>query len=138
MKTFSLDTRLEQDTLPVADLDLCSVRLMNDARFPWLILVPALPDLEEIDQLDLDQRMQLLKEIGQCSHALRACVQVDKLNVGALGNIVRQLHVHVVARTQGDDAWPGPVWGSGTSRPYDRERASALVRALSGMLKPSP
>ncbi|KGI77322.1 HIT domain-containing protein [Oleiagrimonas soli] len=132
--TFTLDPRLEQDTLQLADLDLCRVRLMNDARFPWLILVPRAPGLTEIDQLDRTQRMQLLDEMERCGHALRACAAVDKLNIGALGNIVQQLHVHVVARTRGDEAWPGPVWGYGAPQRYTDTQADELLDLLAKQL----
>jgi diadenosine tetraphosphate (Ap4A) HIT family hydrolase len=135
---FALDPRLAADTLPLCDLDLCRVLLMNDARYAWLILVPRLQGLEEIDQLDAAQRTRLLDEIARCSDVLRSCVAVDKINVGALGNIVRQLHVHVVARRIGDAAWPGPVWGHGRAQPYPLQRAAEFTRALTGQLQRGP
>jgi diadenosine tetraphosphate (Ap4A) HIT family hydrolase len=119
----------------IADLPLSQLRLMDDARFPWLVLVPRIPGATEWIDLDDDRQTALLTEINRAAQALRTLAACDKLNIGALGNIVRQLHVHVVARRVGDAAWPGPVWGSGPAQPYGpaaREtRIHALQRALS-------
>lgn len=132
--SFILDARLESDTRLVASLALCDVRLMDDARFPWLVLVPRHHGLVEIADLPADEQPLLWQELNRASAALRAVAPCDKLNLGALGNIVRQLHVHVVARREGDAAWPGPVWGSGKAEPYTeealRERLEALRRIL--------
>ena len=127
---FTLDPRLAADTLPVAALGLSDLRLMNDRRFPWLILVPRRAGAAEIIDLADGDRAALLGEIVRASEALRAAAQCDKLNVGALGNIVRQLHIHVVARVAGDAAWPGPVWGSGTAIAYMPGEAGRLIAAL--------
>lgn len=129
---FELDARLAADTVFVADWPLCRALLMDDARFPWLVLVPRHAGLVELDDLDEDGRTRLMDEIQRAMKALRAIVACDKLNVGALGNIVRQLHMHVVARREGDAAWPGPVWGAGSRQPYapaDREVLLAHLRA---------
>ncbi|MDW2981003.1 MAG: HIT family protein [Rhodanobacter sp.] len=127
---FALDPRLAADTCPVAALPLCDVLLMNDARYPWLILVPRRAGLVEIADLDTGGQAALWQEVSRATAALRAVVRCDKLNLGALGNIVRQLHVHLVARVEGDAAWPGPVWGHGRSVAYDDDRAAALIAAL--------
>ena len=127
---FALDPRLAADTDPVGELPLCRVLLMNDARFRWLILVPRRAALAEIADLPADDRARLLEEAVQAGEALRATGEVDKLNIGALGNMVRQLHVHVVARRIGDAAWPGPVWGSGAALPRTPEERLALLAAL--------
>ena len=127
---FVLDPRLAADTHPVASLPLCDVRLMNDARYPWLILVPRRAGLVEITDLDAGEQAALWREVNRATAALRTVAPCDKLNLGALGNIVRQLHVHLVARIEGDAAWPGPVWGHGRSVAYDEDRAAALVAAL--------
>lgn len=127
---FALDARLAADTVPVASLPLCHVLLMDDARFPWLVLVPRRAGKVEIVDLDAQDQAQVWREVNQASLALRACGPCDKLNIGALGNIVRQLHIHVVARRAGDDAWPGPVWGCGTSTPYQEQARSTLVERL--------
>lgn len=127
---FVLDPRLAADSHPVARLDLCEARLMDDARFSWLVLVPQRPGLVEIADLTPSERTLLWHEVDRAGAALRAKVPCDKLNLGALGNVVRQLHVHVVARCEGDAAWPGPVWGSGVSRPYDPAGRDALAQRL--------
>jgi diadenosine tetraphosphate (Ap4A) HIT family hydrolase len=127
---FELDPRLAGDTVFVADWQLCRVLLMDDARFPWLVLVPRRAGLAEIDDLDEAGRTRLMHEIRHAMKTLRAIVECDKLNVGALGNIVRQLHVHVVARRANDAAWPGPVWGHGTAQRYQAETRDALVARL--------
>ncbi|OZB58233.1 MAG: diadenosine tetraphosphate hydrolase [Lysobacterales bacterium 13-68-4] len=127
---FALDPRLAGDSVPVIELPLCSVRLMNDARFAWLLLVPRRAATSEIHELDGIEQERLWREIRLASDALRAVAPCDKLNLGALGNIVRQLHVHVVARREGDAAWPGPVWGSGAAEPYAAPVRERLVAAL--------
>lgn len=127
---FVLDARLAGDSAPVIDLPLCSVRLMNDARFTWLLLVPRRAGMSEIHELDEPDQDQLWREVRLAARALRAVAPCDKLNLGALGNIVRQLHVHVVARVVGDAAWPGPVWGSGAAQPYHTSRLSKQVTEI--------
>ena len=127
---FTLDPRLAADTCPVASLPLCDVRLMNDARFPWLVLVPRRAGLVEIADLsDIDQAT-LWQEVNKVSAALRSVTLCEKLNLGALGNIVRQLHVHLVARREGDAAWPGPVWGHGHVECYSDHARRHLLESL--------
>jgi len=127
---FTLDPRLQADTRHVAMLPLCELRLMDDARYPWLVLVPRRTGMVEIADLAEAEQAQLWREANQAAAALRAVAPCDKLNLGALGNIVRQLHLHVVARTQDDAVWPGPVWGSGAAVPY---AAEALATRLSSL-----
>ena len=133
-RDFSLDPRLGADSCAVATLPLCEVRLMHDARYPWLILVPRQAGLVEISDFAAAEQTRLWQEVNQAAAALRAVAPCDKLNLGALGNIVRQLHVHVIARCIGDAAWPGPVWGYGAALAYTEtelaERRDALRRAL--------
>jgi diadenosine tetraphosphate (Ap4A) HIT family hydrolase len=117
MSDFVLDPRLAADSVFIADGPLSQVRLMDDMRFPWLVLVPRVADVTEWLELDGGQQRLLLTEINQAGHLIRAQDGVQKLNIGALGNIVRQLHVHLVGRHEGDAAWPGPVWGGGPARP---------------------
>ena len=117
---FALDQQLEADTEPVIWLGLCELRVMNDRRWPWLVLVPQRPTIEEIHDLTpLDQAM-LTFETNMVAQALKRLTGCTKINSGALGNVVRQLHVHIVARSEGDPAWPGPVWGYGMREPYKR------------------
>lgn len=127
---FEPDPRLAADSVLVADGPLSQLRLMDDARFPWLVLVPRLPAAEEWIDLDGAAQRLLLAEVNLAGRLLRSLGPVHKLNVGALGNIVRQLHVHVVARREGDAAWPGPVWGSGARVPYLPGPRDALVSSL--------
>ena len=117
---FELDARLEADSEPLMWLGLCELRVMNDRRWPWLLLIPQRPGVVEIHDLTpLDQAM-LTFESNMVAHALKKTTGCAKINSGALGNIVRQLHVHIVARSDGDPGWPGPVWGSGMREPYKR------------------
>ena len=126
-QSFKLDARLEADTLHVGDLPLSSVLLMDDARFPWLILVPRRPAITEIADLGETDALALMGEIRLATRVLLDLSSPDKVNVGALGNVVAQLHVHVVGRFRSDPAWPGPVWGHGTRSPYPAHAAAALV-----------
>ncbi|WP_306142538.1 HIT domain-containing protein [Roseibium sp. MMSF_3412] len=130
MTTFALNPRLEGDSLFVADLPLSSVRLMKDANYPWLLLVPRKSDLVEIIDLDDGDQMQLMREISLASTVLRNVTECEKLNVGALGNQVSQLHVHVIARFRDDSAWPGPVWGVVPPKDYEPDRADTLIGDL--------
>lgn len=132
--TFSLHPQLATDTVPVGDLPLSRVLLANDANYPWLILVPRRSALTEIIDLEENDQVQLLAEITATARALKAITECDKLNIAALGNVVAQLHVHVIARRQNDAAWPKPVWGAVPATTYalgERERlVDALRRAL--------
>lgn len=132
---FVLHPSLARDTVEVAHLPLCAVLLMKDRRFPWLILVPRREAVREICELPPEDRAVLIEEIARASEGLRRLFQPDKLNVGALGNIVPQLHVHVVARTAGDAAWPGPVWGSGPAEPYGERDLDALRDRLAAVFR---
>lgn len=134
MTSFELDPVLAGDTADLGSLGLCRVLLIRDARYPWLILVPQLAGLVEIGDLARDDRIRLMDEIEAISAALAELYAPDKINTGALGNIVRQLHIHIVARNEGDPAWPGPVWGHSPAVAYADEaleiRKSELRTAL--------
>jgi diadenosine tetraphosphate (Ap4A) HIT family hydrolase len=127
---FAPDPRLAADSHLVADGPLSQLRLMDDTRFAWLVLVPRRPGATEWVDLDGGAQRLLLAEVNRAAALLRATGPCDKLNVGALGNIVRQLHVHVVARTEGDAAWPGPVWGSGPMVRFAPQALADRVRQL--------
>ena len=133
--TWSLHRQLEADTVFVGDLPLSRVLAMTDANYPWLLLVPRRPRASELADLDTAGQGQLMAEITQVSRALKTIAPCDKLNVAALGNIVPQLHVHVIARRTGDPAWPRPVWGVTAPKPYAPDAltrfTSALQRGLS-------
>jgi diadenosine tetraphosphate (Ap4A) HIT family hydrolase len=136
---FSLDPAFPPTSQPLGDLRLCHVRLQSDARFPWLVLVPRRAGAVELEDLSGDDRDFLFDEVLRCGVAVRAVGEalgrpVEKLNVGQLGNITRQLHIHVVGRRGDDDAWPGPVWGSGTAEPYSAaELATAIAMAQASL-----
>jgi len=124
---FSLHPRLAADTFVVGDFALCRLLLMNDAQYPWFILVPRREGVREIYQLAEADQQQLLRESAALSRAAMDAFAGEKLNVAALGNVVPQLHLHHVVRYAGDPAWPKPVWGAQPARPYtDRERSDRL------------
>jgi len=131
---FSLDARLAADTSPLLDLELCCVRLMEDARYPWLVLVPRRPGMVEILDLSVADQALLWDEVRLCARALDRATGSHKLNIAALGNVVSQLHVHVIARFESDDAWPRPVWGIHPAMPYEGADRDALSTALSRFL----
>ena len=135
MSGFALDPKITADSIFVADLPLSAVRLMRDANYPWLLLVPRRAGVFEIVDLDTADRRQLMEEIATTSSALRETVPCEKLNVAALGNVVRQLHVHVIARRKDDPAWPNPIWGAAPARPYAAGAAEALAAGLAARLK---
>lgn len=128
MSDFRLDPRLEADSRFVADGPLSQLRVMDDARFPWLLLVPRVAGATEWIDLDGGAQRLLLAELNQVSALLKAEPGVEKLNLGALGNVVPQLHLHLVGRRTGDAAWPGPVWGSGAPARHAAEALAARVR----------
>lgn len=127
MTDFLLDPRLAADSAFIADGPLSQVRLMDDTRYPWLVLVPRIDGVSEWLDLDGGQQRLLLAEINQAGQLIRATPGVEKLNIGALGNIVRQLHVHLVGRRDGDAAWPGPVWGNGHAVRHTPEQLAAGI-----------
>ncbi|WP_106476178.1 HIT domain-containing protein [Phytohalomonas tamaricis] len=130
MAPFELHSRLAADTAPIASLPLCHVLLMNDARYPWVILVPAVANIREIYDLTHSDQTKLWQEITAVGETLMTHFNGDKLNIGALGNQVPQLHVHVIVRFGDDAAWPGPVWGQGQAVPYDEPLLSQRVSEL--------
>jgi len=127
---FEADARLARDSELLTRIGLCELRLMRDARWPWLVLVPQRTDVFEMfDLTPLDQTM-LTFEINLVADALKRATGATKINVGALGNIVRQLHVHVIARSEGDPNWPGPVWGFGMAEAWDNTDKNAFTAKL--------
>jgi diadenosine tetraphosphate (Ap4A) HIT family hydrolase len=128
--TFALHPQLAQDTVAIGELKLCLLLLSKDANFPWLVLVPRCPRITEIIDLDADAQAQLTTEIADVSHALRDITQCDKLNVAALGNVVPQLHVHIIARCKNDAAWPRPVRGVAPAIAYGDNELKILIDEL--------
>jgi diadenosine tetraphosphate (Ap4A) HIT family hydrolase len=136
---FQVDPAFEAGSIAVGELPLCHVRLQADARWPWLILIPRLPGLREVEDLSAADRARLIEETVLAGAAVRALgaatgFTVDKLNIGALGNVTPQLHVHVVGRRAGDAAWAGPVWGVGVAEAYGDEPLDAAVAAVGAAL----
>jgi diadenosine tetraphosphate (Ap4A) HIT family hydrolase len=134
---FELDQQLDKDTFFIASLPLCDALLMNDARYPWVILVPRKAGLTEVFQLSESEQRQLMKESSSVAETLSTLVSADKMNIAALGNVVSQLHIHHVARYKQDEAWPAPVWGKGDAVPYTIDEAKAVLQQLQIRLKPS-
>ena len=121
---FEMDKRLVGDTVELGDFALSRVLLMNDSRYPWLILVPRVVDASEVFDLQLEQQQELWQETQVVAHALKHAFAADKINIATLGNVVSQLHMHIVVRMQNDEAWPAPIWGLGVPQPYSE---SALI-----------
>lgn len=130
MNPFTLHPRLAADCHRVGDLPLSRVLLLDDVRYPWLILVPRRADLREIYELDRPDRQQLLDESCRLGETLMALYAGDKLNIGALGNLVPQLHLHHIVRLKDDPAWPGPVWGHSPGEPYAPQQRVDRVAQL--------
>jgi diadenosine tetraphosphate (Ap4A) HIT family hydrolase len=137
---FSVAPAFLATSQPVADLKLSAARLQNDARWPWIVLIPRRMGARELEHLSPDNRTQLMDEIILAGAAVRAIGAalgrpVEKLNVGQLGNVTPQLHVHVLGRRRDDAAWPGPVWGVGEAAPYSAEALAAAISAAHDVLK---
>lgn len=124
---FKLHNKLRYDTLGIVSLALSRVLLMKDSSFPWLVLVPARDCIREIHDLGIRDRSVLIEEVAAASEIIQDLFSPDKINIGALGNLVPQLHIHVIGRFRTDRAWPGPVWGEGTARPYAEKELKAVA-----------
>ena len=138
-ETFQLDPAFEATSVALGSLGLCEARLQNDARWPWIVLIPRAPNAREIEDLHPLNRPRLMDDVVLAGEAVRAVgralgLAVEKLNMGALGNITPQLHVHVVGRRADDAAWPGPVWGQGEAVPLSPEQLAAAIAAARAAL----
>ncbi|MFV9647751.1 HIT domain-containing protein [Pseudomonas marginalis] len=131
---FALDQRLQQDTLVIGDFPLCRLLLSDDSNYPWFILVPRINGISEVFQLDVADQQILWKETTLLAQLLNEGLGADKMNIGALGNVVSQLHVHVIVRKRDDAAWPAPVWGKHPARPYTDEQVAAVRVRLRALL----
>jgi diadenosine tetraphosphate (Ap4A) HIT family hydrolase len=134
MADWTLHPKLLNDTALLGDLPLSRVLVMNDANYPWLILVPRKADITELIDLTEGEQMRLMSEVTGVARALRDVTACHKLNIAALGNMVPQLHVHIIARFRHDAAWPNPVWGVVPARPYEREALERFMQALRDMV----
>ena len=135
---FVLDERLISDTYFITNLSLCSILLMNDARYPWIIAVPRRNRIKEIYELKSRDQLLLLREINLMAEIIKSKFKSDKINIGAMGNIVPQLHIHIVGRKENDPAWPAPVWGFGTPLTYEKKNADEIIINLINELQTSP
>lgn len=127
---FTLDSRLQQDTLLIGDFPLCRLLLMNDANYPWFILVPRREAVSELFQLDNADQQALWLETTRLAETLKDAFVADKMNVATLGNVVSQLHMHVIVRRREDAAWPAPVWGRHPAKAYEPEQIAAVRERL--------
>ncbi len=127
---WSLHPQLKKDTIDIGDLPLSRVLTIRDANYPWLLLVPRRENAVEIIDLDEVAQAQLMTEIARVSRALKEITECDKLNVAALGNMVPQLHVHIIARRTSDAAWPRPVWGVAEPLAHDAEEVQNFISAI--------
>ena len=134
MTTFVLHPQLAKDTALIGRIGECLLLLMKDARYPWLILVPEQEGLRELHDLSDDQFSSVTQIIKQTSLRLQTLTEALKINVAALGNMVPQLHIHIIARREDDASWPGPVWGVGTAEPYTEDELTVLVATLKASL----
>lgn len=132
---FEMDPQLSQTSYPVLSLNVCDLRLVDDTRWLWALLIPRIPHVVEMIDISPELRTKVWLEIDHVSRVVRDQFSPFKLNVAWLGNQVRQLHIHVIARYQDDEAWPNPVWGVGTAIPYERPELNARLSALRGALK---
>ena len=128
--TFEIDSQLKQTSYPLISLGVCDLRLVDDQRWPWLLIIPRVPHAVELIDLSPDLRSEVWLEIDHVARVMRDQFSPYKLNIAALGNQVRQLHIHCIARFPDDDAWPNPVWGVGESVPYDSELLAARLNIL--------
>ena len=131
---FALDQRLQQDTLTIGDFPLCRLLLSNDSNYPWFILAPRINGISEVFQLSVIDQQKLWNETTTLAQLLSEGFGADKMNIGALGNVVSQLHVHVIVRKRDDMAWPAPVWGKHPARPYTEEQVAAIRARLRKLL----
>lgn len=131
---FALDSRLEQDTFALGDFPLCRLLLSKDANYPWFILVPRRADISELFEMSADDREQLWQETNLLSETLKECFSADKMNVATLGNVVSQLHMHVIVRRRTDVAWPAPVWGNKPAVEYSADQLNDVRQRLKAVL----
>ena len=127
---FTLHYRLQEDTVEIIRIKLSRVLLMNDSSFPWIVLVPEREGVQEVYELNSEDRFVLIEEIAAASEIIRQLYRPDKINIGALGNLVPQLHIHVIGRFRTDRAWPDPAWGSGPARPYQAETLETVCAGI--------
>tara|TARA_R110000868_G_scaffold144960_5_gene364579 strand:+ start:13589 stop:13990 length:402 start_codon:yes stop_codon:yes gene_type:complete len=127
---FTLDAQLAKDSSLITELELCQLRLINDAHYPWVLLIPQRENIVELLNLSVAEQQQWLIELNHVSQTLRDIYQPDKLNIAALGNVVKQFHTHIIARYQTDACWPKPVWGQVQATPYTDEQRNTIITKI--------
>lgn len=132
--SFTLDSRLEQTSLFIASLDEFQIRLVNDKRYIWLLVIPLFEDVTELEDLSPQTQTALIRLASQLSSQLKSAFKADKMNIATIGNIVPQFHLHIIARHQTDEAWPAPVWGRGESVTYENKEAGLMIDKIQSLL----
>ncbi len=132
---FVLNSTLEKDSFPLMETDLCLIRLINDGRYPWVLVVPKIPDVSELYDLTDEEYIEVMASARKLGEVLKAGFDADKINTAAIGNMVPQLHVHIVARRRDDAAWPGPVWGMGAMEPLTDDECSRRTKIIFGGMR---
>jgi len=127
---FKIDPRLEADSFHISTVDGCQVRLMNDARYPWILLIPEAPNASELFDLPPSQADKVMALATRLGEQMKNKFSADKVNIAALGNVVKQLHIHIIARYENDQAWPNPVWGIGTASPLTDEDKHKRIHGI--------
>ena len=136
--SFTLDSRLENSSLMIASIDAFQIRLVNDKRYIWLLIIPTMANITELDDLEPEAQTALFQLASQLSSSIKSHFNADKMNIATIGNIVSQFHLHIVARKQTDAAWPEPVWGKGTAEPYGDEDAGAMMAEMQKLIDALP
>lgn len=131
---FIIHPQLENDTILIGELSLCRVLLMNDSRYPWLILVPKINDIRDVTEMSESDRVLLFNEISRTAEKLKENFKPDRLNIAMLGNVVPQLHCHIIARFESDHAWPKPVWGVGSAVSYQLSSIEETTERFRGIV----
>ena len=132
--SFTLDSRLEQTSLFIASIDEFQIRLVNDKRYIWLLVIPVFEDVTELEDLTPQIQTALIRLASQLSSQLKSAFKADKMNIATIGNIVPQFHLHIIARHQTDEAWPAPIWGRGESVTYDNKEAGLMIDKIQSLL----
>ena len=136
--SFALDSRLINSSLQIAAIDAFQIRLVNDKRYIWLLIIPEISDITELDDLDPKTQTALFQIASQLSSSVKSYFQADKMNIATIGNIVSQFHLHIVARKQTDATWPEPIWGKGTAEPYSDEEVSVMMAQMRKLIDALP
>ena len=136
--SFALDSRLKNSSLQIAAIDAFQIRLVNDKRYIWLLIIPEISDITELDDLDPKTQTALFQIASQLSSSVKSYFQADKMNIATIGNIVSQFHLHIVARKQTDATWPEPIWGKGTAEPYSDEEVSVMMAQMRKLIDALP